>query len=647
MNHKGQVTIFIIIGILLIILISIGSYYRNELFNLVTPLDEIRVPIEAREFYDYVTYCTEEVSKDGLVILGQQGGYINLPSGPPPNIVNPFSNKLNVVGGLETSYWYYEKSSARFENQVPTIALMQAELSAYINNNLDSCLDDFEIFTGYQIETKDRKVGVSIRAQDILVTLDYPIHVVKDNFEYDFTQFKKVIDLDLRSMFDQAVSILNYQLENQYFEDKTLGMLITYDEIPYSGLEESCAPIVWSRAEVRAELQNIVSRNIQFYKVKGTNYELFQEENSAFEIEIPVEDSGFDVNFNHFTSWPFFMEVEPAEGDLMISQSITKDLGPAAGFVQGIFCMNEYHFVYDLRYPILVSITKPNAFQGSGYTFQYAFITNIKRNQPGGADVIIPEQLFEPDIKYCNAKTQTVTIYTYGDELNDQLKPLGDVNVQYKCINHGCDVGQSKLTEFGGEITGNVPLCWNGFIVANKVGYHQSQTLFSTTDETVTSVFLKPYTQKSFEVYVDRSKTTGVSGGLNEDESVVIQLINQDDDFSAFATAPNDNIITLIPGTYEGKVYLMSSSKQVINIPEHDVESCYDKAKPGLLGFLGQTEKECFTTTIPSVSLDKAIIGQNSFNITILNEDLRRIKLNFMFKHYRFQIPWKRCRIII
>ena len=76
MKKKGQMTLFIILGIVLIILI--GLYFVGVKTNIIPPLlTPSDANSEMKEIEEHIEDCLEEVGMNYLYILGQQGGYLN------------------------------------------------------------------------------------------------------------------------------------------------------------------------------------------------------------------------------------------------------------------------------------------------------------------------------------------------------------------------------------------------------------------------------------------------------------------------------------------------------------------------------------------------------------------------------------------
>ena len=87
MQKRGQATIFIIIGLVIVLVVAGLIIFRQELFVSQWEKEQAEsliVPEQAEEIHTHVYTCVEEVVGNGLDLLGAQGGYINLPEDPIP-----------------------------------------------------------------------------------------------------------------------------------------------------------------------------------------------------------------------------------------------------------------------------------------------------------------------------------------------------------------------------------------------------------------------------------------------------------------------------------------------------------------------------------------------------------------------------------
>ena len=91
MNNKGQVTIFIIIAIVLVVGIVAFFVYRGSITTLI-------IPSNIEPVYTSFLVCLEDYSLIGIDTLESQGGYIEIPAFEPGSAYFPFSSQLNFLG---------------------------------------------------------------------------------------------------------------------------------------------------------------------------------------------------------------------------------------------------------------------------------------------------------------------------------------------------------------------------------------------------------------------------------------------------------------------------------------------------------------------------------------------------------------------
>jgi len=76
MEKRGQVTIFIIIGIILLIILALFLYFRGESLDLEP---QEKIPSEFVPVRNLIEECMQVHAKEGIYLLGIQGGYTKLP----------------------------------------------------------------------------------------------------------------------------------------------------------------------------------------------------------------------------------------------------------------------------------------------------------------------------------------------------------------------------------------------------------------------------------------------------------------------------------------------------------------------------------------------------------------------------------------
>ena len=625
MNKRGQVAFFVIIGLVAIATILVGFYARDYVVKniLKRELDEnIVVPERIKPVQNFVLSCIKETGERAVELVGQQGGYTTIPRDPYGLIqLNLISNALTIYGNNQIAYWFYEQPNKVQLRQVPTENNIEEQISVFVENNIIDCLNNFRDFNEYEIQQGDLKANTILDQNEVSFSIDFPVEIKIQDFEFKIDKFSQKINSPLLELYESANEIFDKLDTNNILEDKTLTMLAVYEEIPFSGTTDDCIAPIWAVDNVKKDLKQIISNNIQVLKIRGTNYELSENENSYFEIDPDLNDPNLDVNFLYSENWPIEMDVNPRDGNLLKAQSVTSKLGPLRGLAESFACVSTYHFIYDIKYPVLVILNK------DGYTFQFALQVVIDNNE-ARKQVNLGSSIEGFDNRICEARKQELTVFT--KDINN--RPLDDVNIEYKCVSKICEIGKTSLNNLNEAVLSEkYPQCLNGAIIGSKEGYHSSKIIASTLERATTTLFLEPYRELSVDALIARAG----SGKLNNNEQVYIQISEEDKDHYETILYPEQNKIKLVTGNYKAIVYLISDFPEGLSLNERKIETCFDVPKEGVFSAIfQQTEKKCVTTTIPGTTVDKIISGYSEFEFSVAESDLQK-------KNIIFHIPYK------
>src|SRR3989344_4525687 len=183
MNKRGQVSVFIILGIILVVITVLLYYFRGSLFPGLPA-----TPIERRvaDLNNYVESCIKEKGEEALSLIGKQGGSIK------PSLYLDFkTDRINYL-------CYTDNYNSCF-NKVPFLSEhVENEIAKYVSENLKDCvdLDDFRS-KGYDVREEDYKVDVSIGDKSVIVNVDYPITLVKGSYVERGRRFSYTFDIVL------------------------------------------------------------------------------------------------------------------------------------------------------------------------------------------------------------------------------------------------------------------------------------------------------------------------------------------------------------------------------------------------------------------------------------------------------------------
>ena len=634
---KAQATGFFIIALLIVSLVVTIYFVKDTVFfeRLRGETEKaITIPEFAKEVEAFTESCIRNSLIGGADILGAQGGYITLPLDPYPiSPFNLFSNSLDLFGEGKAliPYWFYETVNGIEKIQMPTLKSMEDQLAQYTKLELPQCLSDFENYRkkGYSINYGIVIPKIIINKDEIIATINFPIKIKFQNQEFNIERFKVSVEKNLGRLYDLAKEIYLKENINFFIENYVLDSMVVYsDKIPYSGIDFECSPKTWTKQEVINDLKNVLMINIPQIKIKGSNIGLNQDFDKYFLIDTTNAYKDVTVNFIFSDNWPFLIDILGEDSEIIRGKPFTTE-NALNRFLTHIFCLNQYHFVYDLKFPVLITFYD----EKTNDLFQFATQVIIDNNQPreNRAD---PATL-DLDSPICKYPNNEMKIFALGIKPDDSMEPLDNVRISFKCLTAVCDIGYTKKENNDLLLTANFPRCFNGQLIAEKDGYHRSTEFISTTREATTSIVLEP-------IYELDLKTMVIDNGnirpIQPTEQAVFTFENKEKDYVTTATYPGTDKVRLIAGSYDVKSYLIVTSDSGISIPESEIKTCFDAPKEGLLGALGLKEKKCKKQKIEGINLNQIYAGGASFTWDIDRRILSNSKKLTLYT-LRFEIP--------
>ena len=599
-NKKGQITLYVILGLVVLIALvavfSLQNYIVKNEFE--REAESIQILEEFKPVKNYLDSCIKQITIDGAELIGLQGGYINVPEDNlPVNPAIPFSNKLDIFGNgnLLAPYWFYETSNGIQKTQVPSLQEMQNQLADYVDFNLNSCLNNFTAFEGYEvIGFNGINTSVEITDNKIFVRMLTSIKLNYRGTEVNFDKFLVSAESPLGKLYRLGKNIFNKENDETFFEQKTIDMLALYDELPYSGTSFSCSPRTWFAENIKKDIKEILKANVEAVNPRNIGY---------FKYDVESENS--IVEFRYDEQWPIDLSVNGGE-QILKEESAFGQGNPAAAFLSTLFCLNNYHFVYDVKYPIMVSLNE------NGFFFQYPIQVIIKNNQPRENKLGI-NYLGNTESRVC-ASPNTRTLINVRDENTGEN--IENAKVDFSCLGAVCDLGSTGRN----GLSALAPACINAVISASKEGYHKSTVTLDTLDENLVNIDLKPYQKKQIEIKIIDGNSVR---NPNQDEFITFNLVNDNENYNVFIDKET-NEINLLPGNYNVQSFIVKDYTSGLKLEKQDIEYCQDLPKQGILGIIGLTEKKCFETELEETELEKVIVGGAQFDWEINEQELSK-----------------------
>ncbi len=653
LDKKGQIAVFIIVGILILVSAVSVIYIRSIITKekIAPELPRItRVADEVEPIKDYVEFCIYDIGEQGLKKIGKQGGYLDLDQqGITANPIEPTEGKAIVFPpDLMIPYWWHLKSSnecgtdfpCMFGSERPELEgsfSIQSQLQDYVAEEFIACLDDFAPFKsqGFTIEGKGEITPiVTFTQKDTIIYVDYPLKIEKEG-KHTMNQFYTRIPVNMQKMYSLATDIVNSQNEFCFLERRTMMSLN-----PFTGVDEDELPpisemtfepgggVMWEKNKVKEKVESIITPYIQGMTVYDTlNYERVITDNpvaqgfyddSVLPLNLDGAYSDLAVTFDYLPWWPIYF----GSSSMIKPESAGNPMIPFLG-------VQRYNHPYDISFPTIVNVNDPEALNGEGYSLKFALEANIRNNKclnATGEDlqgVSLPERSLFNNRETWSSPNITINVVDNDNE------PIPEVGASFICT----DKAFIGKTDEEGQLTSKFPRCTpEGRLSLIEYDYFSPIVKLNTLIEEeieVPEISMWPY--REIEVSVDKwtyNPSTGqlstnpLTLGFDEEAIITMEKVKEDQyeqDVIGFAEYSLDktdvSMERLVPGRYEVEIVVYSQDPITIQ-PD---KRCEDG------GFF--SGDECYYVPEDPLTLDEfvkggAVLDQTTGYFEITPEDL-------------------------
>ena len=658
-SKKSQVTIFIVIGVILVIVMAFLISSNTDL--LVSRDTKIKNQIS-----DIVKSCIDDSGRRGAFLLGFQGGVIEI------------SDQIKANPNYYTDFGYKIPNWDSERIGIPTINSMTKELTNFvksnaltcINSNLKSLEDHYKINNSNELD-----LNVEINDENIILLGNLPIIFNEINSDEIFRVDDFYVKLDgirLGSLFKLATDIITKERSTHFYEELVLDQIYSASDysdrkhsMPSEGMSLSCVPQVWTINQLKQTLAALNNNNFNYLYFEGTypikdklekldkNYQKYY--NAHYNIKLNNNDNtykNFQVNTimpssdisgskNYFQRYPYrTFKVSPNSGEIVKPTKMKVDI---SGGKMPIPCVQIYHHVYDLDYDLIIKIVDKNE-DGSNFFFQFPMRIMIKNNNPKilGDTTVPTPKINQRQKDYCETKNLKYPLQVYAkDTKTDEF--ISGVNLSYTCINANCkNIGVTKKPMYRQGIIRqdsipyskeNYPFCIGGLIKGEKEGYHFGTLRVDTTKDNLLNTqgtydinmipTLKYKIDKSTFLMINKETKQGTRVYSKSDGYVLLSIENKDLQFNSFVTYPNEgyfDTLTLLDDdsiNYTATAMFIDANQNLRGILE------YDNWKPDLSG--GNE----LQITIPSSisSIDENFLDFYNYMNSVKNDNPYGIKL--------------------
>ncbi|MBT4825038.1 hypothetical protein HON88_07605 [Candidatus Woesearchaeota archaeon] len=520
-SKRGQATHYIIVGIVALILVVGIGYITSVMQKSGTLFGGPSDPVSA-----YTQECLQEVTKQGLSVLGQQAGHIYLDDYALEFLDDaPFSAPVLKVSDYQYApYWFYQGGVILDDSEMPRLekkneldGSVQDQLERFIVESLPICLNDYKKFEeqGVVIEPTAEPVAVVTFTDESVVTnLYYPLDVEREGETITVDSFNTGVNIRFKEVYELAREIVIYEDETNFLEQDTQDLITAFgrvdpDALPplFGGLEvTNCGEMVfWLEEDVKKDFKSMLTNNIPYIKLGNTKHEgvkVTKKEQKDKDLRATMqgvydtlieETSNKDYpNIRSYFEYRPNFPLELFVGQRgVIKPSVKYDLN----YIFGRTCFLTYQFGYTYKYPVLVTLLDEESnFDEQPYMFQFPMMVITEGNFPRmsifdalGVERGESENYFCQGDQRQSGDSEVIVLETSA--LSATKKPLAGAFVYFQCgpriveeyddetgalINATpfSDVCMIGTTDEDGKLTAKFPTCIGGSLVSvQKPGY--------------------------------------------------------------------------------------------------------------------------------------------------------------------------------
>jgi hypothetical protein len=652
---KGQLSIFIIIGILILAIFVVYLVVQRTIIEDRTAAAQRiveQVPTEFLPIQRYTDDCLAVVAERGLIRLGQQGGYIRPLDWHSlrADDENPTDADGIAFGDdIFVPYWLYNDAANR-ANVIelvtlrPTEEQMEQELERWIEEEIEFCLDNYNAFDeqGFSVEQQDTAAIVSIVPGKVNVQMQHEIAASREGRTTEMEHFYHELDVDMYQMLAVANNIYDAQKDFSFLEEHMLNVMTLFggtstDDLPpmNDATFELSNIVLWEEENVKKRLTQLLTsyvsllqyrNSLNFYQYSFPSDTRYRATKQRIYNDMMLPLTGaenLDVRFSYLDMWNPYFDAN-ARGGVIKPQSVF------LSYLGINFGVQDFKTVYDVSYPVWVQLHNPLALNQQGFSFNFALEGNIRNNRAAEHNQVLPSpSIASRDSLLCDTLQRTSEEVTVVALDSNTRRPIPKALISFVLGDESCVIGQ---TDVAGRMTSTFPKAIGGVVHLSAQDYLGTSVRLNTYHENPVTVDAEMHKLKVIELTVKKKKIlkcgghgcweasfgndplriptedgwvfSTTSSRLLPPERALVSLtrVSELDDEIIVVTAVqgSDTAPIRIPaGKYQVDIQLFSDEAFVI--PKHEL-ACPDDGFGGLLG-----DNDC--PPIPEVQLDRLPIG--------------------------------------
>ena len=287
MNKRGQITLFVIAGILIVVAVGIFVLFRSGTVQIPITSEQADkiVATQAASVRSYVEGCMEITVTRTLNTLGRQGGYIWPRS-------SRYSVPYEVFPDSPAMSYALFKEDNQYKSFFPTLSEIKGEFISVMEGNpdFDSCINNFNSFrktvdvSAGEMKIDNSTIDFGEKSGQIVIDFTYPLTLTKQDATTLVDDYSISIPINLAKIHENALLIMN---------QKASGKSVTVIMQDQAKSQEQAL-----RQSPNAETMFLSSRSYEMMSTGGEG-KVFNLQNTLFTIEYsnPLLENPYNFYF--------------------------------------------------------------------------------------------------------------------------------------------------------------------------------------------------------------------------------------------------------------------------------------------------------------------------------------------------------------
>jgi len=219
-QKKAQITIFILIGLILLIIFGFLFYLVNirSQSESIINIEKITSDVLKPEVIEkYTTLCLDDALEQGLILIGKHGGYINVSE----NYLEFNDEKVHysILAGSLAEQYNLPPIKTPFRDSIVK------SLKGYIEKNTKECtnfsaLEKIPELSNYEISDGTPEAEIRFAPEEVIVILTYPVNFTYPNAKpvKKFVRFVSKADVRFEKIYNAVEQLVEKEVYDPYFD---------------------------------------------------------------------------------------------------------------------------------------------------------------------------------------------------------------------------------------------------------------------------------------------------------------------------------------------------------------------------------------------------------------------------------------------